>query len=484
MLPDDVLVEIFNFYIIIGDWHLYILRNTWHVLVHVSRRWRYLVFASPRRLNLRLEYGGHRPMSEVLDAWPVLPVLLIPSAGILPSWDQRWGNTVAALESEQHNRICEIRIFDMPSSCCQRFAAAMQKPFPELIPLEVSAYGDVVPVLPDSFLGASAPRLRTLTLGSIPCLSIPKLLLFADGLVTLILWDIPDSGYISPDAVATALTATTRLETLHLRFRSPRSRPDPASLSLPPPTRFVLPALTELVFKGVYEYLEDLLARIDAPLLYYLRIIFFMDLDFDVPQLHRLIGHAEVFKSFDHAEVFILNDSIQLSLNRKTGEVDHPRRVGLQINCRELDWQLSSLAQVCSSTFPLISTLEELEINEYPELSSSHWKDDMEDTQWVELLDPFTALKNLYLTGEIARRVCSALQKISREMATEVLPVLRNLFIVSVIRHPGSHWAISCCTAALQSPCCCPQLGRVEPMELGVRGLLCCALFSSNQHLV
>jgi len=256
-----------------------------------------------------------------------------------------------------------------------------------------------------------------------------KLLLSANGLVTLTLLDIPDSGYISPDVMATALTVMTRLETLHLLFRSPRFRPGAASRPLPPPTRFVLPALAELVFGGVYEYLEDLLARIDAPLLDYLRVIFFMDLNFDVPQLHRLIGHAEVFKAFDHVEVLISSRSIQLRLCPKTEAVDsdHRRhRLVLKINCGELEWQLSSLAQVCSSTFPLISALEELKIREFDFLSS-HWKDDMEDTQWVELLVPFTGLKNLYLTDGIARRVCGALQKLSGEMetASEVLPDLR-----------------------------------------------------------
>jgi len=54
----------------------------------------------------------------------------------------------------------------------------------------------------------------------------------------------------------------------------------------------------------------------------------------------------------------------------------------------------------------------------------------MEETRrWLELLDTFTALKNLYLTDEIAQRVCKALQELSSEMATEVLPALRNLFI-------------------------------------------------------
>src|SRR5712672_1199698 len=54
---------------------------------------------------------------------------------------------------EHYNRICEITIFTMTNSRWGRFAAAMQKPLPELTRLELSVDNDVVPVLPDSFLG-------------------------------------------------------------------------------------------------------------------------------------------------------------------------------------------------------------------------------------------------------------------------------------------------------------------------------------------
>jgi len=218
MLPDDILVEIF-FYVNIRDWYI---PNPWHALVHVCRRWRYLVFASPCHLDIRLEYDGYGLMSEVLDAWPVLPVILVTSGG-----HQEWDNMVAGLESEHHNdRICEIEIEDMTNSRLKRFAAAMQKPFPELTHLYVWT-DDVVPVLPDSFLGGSAPRLRSLYLYRIPFPSIPKLLLSANGLVELSLSGIPHSGYFSPDEMATALAVMTRLESLRVRFFSPQSRPDP-----------------------------------------------------------------------------------------------------------------------------------------------------------------------------------------------------------------------------------------------------------------
>jgi hypothetical protein len=421
MLPDDVLVEIFYFSQCIVN-PVWFGDNTWHALVHVCRRWRYLVFASPRHLNLRLEYRGHRPMSEVLDAWPDLPISV-------SNRDRRWwDNTVAALESAHYNRISEICIIEIPNSDWERFTEAMQKPFPELTHLQVSTT-DVVRVLPDSFMGGSAQRLRSLSLGRIPFPSLPKLLLSAHGLVKLNLWYIPHSGYFSPDEMATALTAMTRLESLRLRFRSVPSRRNPGRRSLPPPTRSVLPALTQLEFKGVYEDLEVLLARIDAPRLHHLNIEFFKDLDFDVPQLHRFIDHVEEFKAFDRAEVIICDLLIVLRLCPNTVEVNDRARLELRIIGTELVYQLSALCQVCSSSIRLISALEELEIGGDYDPRLSPRDGDMENARWLELLDQFTSLKSVYLFGQLVRGVCGALQELSGERATEVLPALRNLFV-------------------------------------------------------
>jgi F-box-like len=129
ILPDDVLVEIFNFCVNIDHplWYTPTSRNVWHALAHVCRRWRYLVFASPHRLNLRLEYGGHRPMSEAMDAWPVLPIVISRAETSLRDQksDQQWDNTLAALESEHYNRIREVYISVETNSNWERFVAAM-----------------------------------------------------------------------------------------------------------------------------------------------------------------------------------------------------------------------------------------------------------------------------------------------------------------------------------------------------------------------
>jgi len=335
---------------------------------------------------------------------------------------------VAALESEHYDHIYEIQISNMTQSHLARFAAAMQKPFPELTRLELSVASQVVPVLPGSFLGGSAPRLRILKLESIPFPSIPKLLLSAKGLVTLSLLDISHSGYFSPDAMGTALTVMTKLKYLQLEFRSSRSHRGPESQPLPPHTRFVLPALTTLTFHGFHDYVEDLLARIDAPLLDYLDIGLSNDPNSDVPQLHGLISHAEEFKTFNHAIVVISPYLIRLDLYPKTEAVYYHQLFRLHIGREEWDRLILSLAQVCSSSlFPLISALEELKIVNDLSPDTGGWK----DAPWPDLLDPFTALKNLYLSTRIASYVSRALLELSGERIAEVLPALQNLFIYS-----------------------------------------------------
>ena len=52
MVPDDVLLEVFDFYVA-GDMYSKD-REAWQTLVHVCRRWRSIVFGSPRRLDLQL----------------------------------------------------------------------------------------------------------------------------------------------------------------------------------------------------------------------------------------------------------------------------------------------------------------------------------------------------------------------------------------------------------------------------------------------
>ena len=129
-----------------------------------------------------------------------------------------------------------------------------------------------------------------------PVLGLTKLLLSDTQLVRLRLGSIPHSGYISPKAMATCLSVLIRLENLAITFESPQSRPDHKIQRLPSPA-CIFPVLIELHIKGASEYLDDHVARIDAPMLDNLEITFFHQLIFDTPHLTQFISHTSKFKS-------------------------------------------------------------------------------------------------------------------------------------------------------------------------------------------
>ena len=217
MLPDEVILEIFDFCLAASPFLLSKEQiETWQSLIHVCRRWRSVVFGSPRRLNLRL-VATNKTLLDRLDVWP--PLLLV----IRVSLRERVDNVITVL-AERRDRINGIELIHINSSTWENVLAAMQEPFPELTDLRLrldDEINETLPVVPDPFLGRSIPRLRLLWLYGIPFPGLPNLLLSATRLDTLYLDDIPHSGYISPDAIVTALSTLTSLRELSLRFRSP-----------------------------------------------------------------------------------------------------------------------------------------------------------------------------------------------------------------------------------------------------------------------
>ena len=159
VLPDDVLLEIFDFYVVLslGDDQTGI--EAWQQLVHVCRRWRFLVFESPRRLNLRLLCTLERRIGRTLvsDVWPALPLVIegiidYSRIDMLPDMC----NVMAALR--QISRVSQVYLIGLTGWQFEDVFAAMQVPFPELT--QIKSDGEIdVPDIPDSFLGGSAPRL-------------------------------------------------------------------------------------------------------------------------------------------------------------------------------------------------------------------------------------------------------------------------------------------------------------------------------------
>jgi hypothetical protein len=212
------------------------------------------------------------------------------------------------------------------------------------------------------------------------------------------------------------------LDHLTIGFKSTASRPDPTNLRPPPLTRVVLSALTSFYFHGVSEYLEDLMAQIDAPLLRVVGITFFNQLALDIQQLPQLVSHAPaLIPPQDIAQIQISTDFIKLafSLTRQHSFLT------FQISCRGVDWQISSVVQICNQLSFVLSPIEKLDIDAFESILPVN----MDDTQWLELFQSFTAVRTLRISDNMQSLVVSALRGLSGESATQMLPALEKLHI-------------------------------------------------------
>ena len=354
----------------------------------------------------------------MLDVWPALPLVVM---GDLRGPDM--DNIITVLE--RSDRVCRIALDYDSTSQVEKVWAAMQEPFPELRHLWMYSVNTVRgQVVPDSFLGGSAPRLRFLQLDAIPFPGLPKLLLSTTHLVALDLSSIPHSGYFSPEALVTALSRTATLDELSLAFRALQSRPDPKSRHSLPSTRTVLPALRCFKIEGACEYLEDFLARIDVPRLNRFSIALFYQFDIDTSQLVQFVSRTPTLKAHDEAHVAINGDIVDVTLLSRTDLV----RLTVQILFEESDFQLSSPARVSTSSLPFLSMVKTLYIYDECDLL---WEDEIriENTEWLDLLRPYAAVENLYLSKKFGSRVVHALKGSVEGRTTVVLPKLQTVFL-------------------------------------------------------
>jgi F-box-like len=150
-LPDNVLLDIFDFYRTPSPY----TDRRWHALAHVCRRWRYIVFASPLRLNLRLKCNANTPVKKTLDVWPRgFPIIIEEMRPRLPL---SGANIIAALE--HHDRVSEITLLYTTSTLLKRLYKVMKKPYSVLTCLHLDFDKKSAPVVPDTFMGRSAPQL-------------------------------------------------------------------------------------------------------------------------------------------------------------------------------------------------------------------------------------------------------------------------------------------------------------------------------------
>jgi hypothetical protein len=210
-------------------------------------------------------YCSKQTHARNLSCWPAFPISISYRN---PNEDKE--NVVALLK--HRDRVRSVFLEVQGRLAYEKVLAAMKEPFPVLAFFGIHVLWHTgLPFLPTGgfeFLGGSAPSLQHVALSGIPLADLPIVLLSSRDLVRLEFDSLEADGYTSPELVA-VLSVLTRLEMLNMGFPlggtlSGRWTRDP---DLDPSIRAVLPALTELDFYGTGEYLEDLLAQLDAPLL-------------------------------------------------------------------------------------------------------------------------------------------------------------------------------------------------------------------------
>jgi hypothetical protein len=215
------------------------------------------------------------------------------------------------------------------------------------------------------------------------------------------------------------LSGLSSLRIFSLQFKS---RPDSGWESQSLPKRSILPVLTRLDFRGDTEYLEDLVTRIDTPQLHEMHITLVNQIAFDCPQLAQFINRSPILRAHEKAYVQFDDHTTSVELLAQS------RTLKIEIISREPDEQLSFIRQICNSSLGPLSTVEVLYIAD--RLSLRIWENaTIGNTLWLQLLLPFTAVRNLYLSKEYAPGIAAALQELVGGTASGVLPSLQNIFV-------------------------------------------------------
>lgn len=418
LLSDDVLLYIFDSYRQVvkhdeGTW-------PWRLLVSVCQRWRHIILKWPHHLNLLLDCKSRSAVEKAQDVWPAFPMFI----------RSRYSGDHVISALKHRDRVVGIHFSLLSRRQLEICASLMEEPFPALrtLFLRCCTKDSDAPVITDAFLGGSAPCLQRIELWRVPFPTLPNLLLSASNLVHLHLEDITNIGYISPDVMATCLAMLTRLQYVDISFSSKKSFPDQTNRCPPPPARAVLPAITTFMFEGISEYLEDLMARIDVPLLDHLVLHLFYQPIIDMRQLPQLICRTEKFelKPPVEAKVVFLHNDVDIFLLPSESVYSYLlfRLVGARS-----EEQLSWLAQICTQCLALLSCVHKLMLNPvyFAPPPPQDWQDLM---PWLGFLRPFNSVRILHV-HELEVLIARLLGELTGERATQVLPMLHTLVLES-----------------------------------------------------
>ena len=398
ILTDNILLEIFDFYRHTHDDTLW----DWHILVHVCRRWRQIVFESPHRLHLIIRCTSKTHV-ENLGIWPAFPIAI--------DFDSVQGDAIVV--PVHTDRVCYFKLDLTAGSQLDTLARIASMPFPILTHLIIHVDGVHAPLLPDNFLGGSSPCLQRICLRNITFPALQTLLLSTSDLVELQLCDTPIHHTTLPVRMATCLAELPRLKSFVLQFQSPFFTPD----HIDRPRAILLPALTNFEFRGSSKYLEEFVALIDCP---------------QLDEMLIRLGHGyqlvQLFGFFDHTippfrttKACVYDNGVTLDLyhpTNRTGWDLRPAKTVISFTPINSNYGLFDILYQFSA---ILSTVVELK---FVVNCQRYYSSDVYDLEWLPFLYRLPALQALYMPLPLAKGIGRALKCLKGEEVAGVLPSL------------------------------------------------------------
>ncbi|KAI0263926.1 hypothetical protein BC834DRAFT_282139 [Gloeopeniophorella convolvens] len=417
-IPDDALLEVFDWFRLLEERLGGRYRWTWYTLAHVCYQWRRLVFASPERLGLRYHIT-HRspitrrsPIADILRHPHQLPLVLDYQSGV---GDDPWCLEAIedlALALEQLDRVQEISLRVGSSGQLYDMFEMMARPARRLEHLSIQAVCRKT-WFPVTLFGDHTPALRTLSFENI-LVPLPSSPWLAD--LSIIL-NIGDMNALVLDKLFESVRAMSQLEYICLVFFPEDTRMVNEDRVVPfSGTPASLASLSEIHFHGSSLLFEALASRIDAPNLCMLELSFFRNgRHVPAPSLSRFIRSISILP---------LSTNSRLRLDRSMADIRtvtdpvHGFSIGYGLECRDLghhtDPLVVSVSAVCRSLAPVLSLVIKLNIENSGIASPvpqdrTYWADNAVD--WHTILAAFSGVVTLQLDDTLLLAVAQALRE-------------------------------------------------------------------------
>lgn len=355
-LPDEILLEIFDFYRrsfkhqpdYERDWNN---KNGWFKLAHVCHNWRCIVLASSSRLQLRLFFTDQTPTrAAVLTGLPPLPIVV---DYLSVAWTfGRLGPENRLISALRYpNRIYKIAM-KITLSNCNTITKVLDCAFPTLGTLELHNTSAPGFFFPPTFLMTSTKSLRRLKIPGAILTSLPPLLSATTALVDLTL--AIDTIFSSPQGVSlpALLQNLSRLRHLDVSVRSFHGPHTHAISPVKTNDAVSLAELTHFRFKGRTNHVEELVAGLATPSLQKLYVALYRGNSVvHIPHLSVIIRNMGML--FYAAQIKVSIGAYIISLLTHSHFIDDPPfNIFLH--------GPSAMAQVGSELYAMLTTVEDL----------------------------------------------------------------------------------------------------------------------------